>query len=358
MLKKLVLLTVAALSFLLPPAQAFWRNDDITMLVLPREAIPIQIAQDISRRYPVMIVSYQLTQGALKIHAWNGDEWVAVSVEDYASGTFFAIRPKRAIVVENEKISAPSAVIPNSTWCESATRIASTDPRTLIHLLGLSFDFPFRYWTQFAERYGFALEQINPTLQNVHWWNLRGDVLAEKRAQRNFSIDLDKWHHLELLPPPVIAPVAMEPEAPIAMPAAPKKTETGATAVDITAKAPETPVVKAPAVKPAPAIEPAPVVEPVKAAEPVKQATEPTPVAAPVAPIQPVEPAPLAEPLPSLKPEPVIVPAPLVEMEPAVDAIPEAKPAPAVEADPFAANEIPAAEIVVPQEPKKPWWKF
>jgi len=358
MLKKLVLLTAVALSTLILPAQAFWGSDDITMLVMPREVVPLQIAQDISGRYPVMIVSYQLTQGVLKIHAWNGDSWVAVSVEDYASGTFFASRPKRAIVVENEKFSAPAAVIPNSTWCESATRIASSDPRTLLHLLGLSFDFPFRDWSQFAERYGFELEQINPTLQNVHWWNLRGDVLVEKRAQRNFSIDLDKWHYLETLPPPVIVPVVMETAAPVAVPAAPKKPETGATAVDITAKAPEAPVEKAPAVKPAPVIEPSPVVEPVKAIEPVKKATEPAPIAAPVAPTPTVEPAPAVESLPSLKPEPVIVPAPLVEMAPAVEAAPETKPAPAVEADPFAADEIPAAEIVVPQEPKKSWWKF
>ena len=339
MFKKLVLLTVVALSVLSLPAQAFWGSDDITMLVMPREVVPLQIAQDISRRYPVLIVSYQLTQGELKIHAWNGDGWVAVPVEDYTSGTFFANRPKRAIVVENEKISAPAILTPNSTWCESATRIASTDPRTLLHLLGLSFDFPFRYWNQFAERYDFALEQINPTLQNVHWWNLRGDVLVEKRAQRNFSIDLDKWHYLATLPPPVIVPVVMETEAPVAAPAVPKKPEVGATAVDITAKAPDAPVEKAPAIKPAPTI------APVKAVEPV-------PVAKPAAP------TPTVEPIPSLKPEPVIVPAPLVEMAPTVEAIPEAKPAAAVEADPFSTNEIPAAEIVVPQEPKKSWWKF
>lgn len=355
MFKKLVLLTVVALSALSLPAQAFWGSDDITMLVMPREVIPLQIAQDIARRYPVMIVSYQMTQGELKIHAWNGDSWVAVSVDDYASGTFFASRPKRAIVVENERLHAPAAVIPNSTWCESANRISSTDPRTLLHLLGLSFEFPFRHWNQLAERYGFSLEQINPTLHNVHWWNLRGDVLVEKRAQRNFSIDLDKLHYLETLPPPVIVPVVMEAEAPVAAPAAPKKTEVGATAVDITAKAPEAPVEKDPVVKPVPPVvepKPAPAVAPVEAVEPV-------PVAKPAAvPALTVTPAPAVAPFPSLKPEPVIVPAPLVEMEPIVEAATEAKPAAVVEADPFSTNEIPAAEIVVPQEPKKSWWKF
>ena len=382
MLKKLFLLTVVVLSALSLPTQAFWQNNDITMLVMPREAIPLQIAQDISRRYPVMIVGYQLARGDLKIHAWNGDDWVAVSVEDYASGTFFANRPKHAIIVENEKFSAPAVLVPSSIWCESANRLSSTDPRTLIHLLGLSFDFPFRYWDQFAKRYGFSLEQINPTLNNVHWWNLPGSVLLEKRAQRNFSIDLDKWHPLETVPPSVVVPVVMEVEVPAAEPATPKKPEAGATAVDITAKAPEVPIQKTPAIKPTPVVEPvkvyvpakapeapavikAPAVKPIPATEtkptapavePVKAAAEPVPVVAkPAAPALPVTPAPAVAPFPSLKPEPVIVPAPLAEIEPLVETAPAAAPAALVEEDLFSTNEIPAAEVVVPQEPKKSW---
>ena len=57
MLKKLAVLIVV-LSALSMSAQAFWKSD-ITMLVVPREALPVQIAQDISRRYPVLLVCYQ-----------------------------------------------------------------------------------------------------------------------------------------------------------------------------------------------------------------------------------------------------------------------------------------------------------
>lgn len=284
MFKKLALLTVAVLSILSFPAQA-WRNDEITMLVVPREVLPVQITQDISRRYPVMIVSYQLQRGVLKLHAWNGDNWVGVSVEDYTNGTFFAIRPKHAIIVEDAKFHAPEVLVPSSTWCESANRLTSTDPRAMIHLLGVYFDFPFRHWDQFAKRYGYSIEQINPTLKNVHWWNLRGDILLEKRAQRDFTVDLNKWYYLETLPAPAVeSPVAMEGEVPLApaTPAVPVKAES-ATAVDITAKAPAVPAV-----------------------EPAAAPQTGTPAA-----IQP--------------------------------------------ADPFAAGEIPAAEVVVPQESKKHW---
>ena len=371
MFKKIVLLTAIVLSGLIPsPSRAFWQSD-ITMLIVPREAIPLQIAQDISRRYPVLLVSYQVTRGTLKTHAWDGDNWVSVPTNDYASGTFFANRPAHAILVEYDQTRAPQILVPNSTWCKSVSRITSTDPRVMLHLLGLYFDFPFRYWDQFATRYNYLIEEINPTLNNVHWWNMRGDMLAEKRAKRNFSIDLNKWQCIDPLPPPAIESVIIEepkyvPE--IETPASePIKV--------IRVNAPEPLPEKAPATKPVPVVMPVPAITP-------------------PAPIPALKPAPSSGPFPSLKPEPVIekaptaepVPAPLMEQPAAKNPgqFVELAPAPLIEspvsstpelekpleknnppgetpvsmeADPFSTEEIPAAEIVVPPAPKKPWWK-
>lgn len=363
MLKKLILLIAVVITALTPAARAFWQND-ITMLVVPREVLPLQIAQDISRRYPVLLVSYQMVRGELKLHAWNGDNWISVPVEDYTNGTFFANRPKHAIVVEYERSNVPTALIPNSTWCESANRLTSTEPRAMLHLLGIYFDFPFSDWDQLAKRYDYPLEEINPTLKNVHWWNLRGDELAEKRAKRDFVIDLDKWQYLATLPPPPIKPVIIQnelrPVPEVEIPAA-EPVKTGMV---------NTPVIteeKVPVAKPALAVKPAPPIE-------LKPAIIPTPVPA-------LKPVPEAAVIPSVKPEPVAVPAPVAEPT-AAKPIPASEPTPAplvelpavqaettstnppaepvitAEPDPFSAQEIPAAEIVVPQPPKKPWWKI
>lgn len=338
MFKKLIVLTVAVLSLISLPAQA-WRNDEITMLVIPREVLPLQIGQDISRRYPVILVSYQTLSGALKIHAWNGDNWVFVPVEDYTNGTFFTNRPQSAIIVESEKAPAPDVLTPSSLWCERASRLTSTDPRVMLHLLGLSFDFPFRHWDQLAKRYGYALEEINPTLENVYWWNLQGDVLMKKRARRDFSVDLNHWQPLATIPAPVIEPVAMEEAVDAA----------GATAVEITAKAPEKP-----------AVETAPIIEQETT---VEEAASPAPEAA-----QGVEtktPAPADQPTVSTEPvaieeSPAVAadtPAAVIEPVPAVEPAPTEEPDAIVE-DPFASEEVPAAEIIVPPEPKKTWWKI
>ncbi len=364
MLKKLAVLIVV-LSALSMSAQAFWKSD-ITMLVVPREALPVQIAQDISRRYPVLLVCYYQVRGETKIHAWNGDDWVAVPVEDYTNGTFFANRPKHAIIVESDYLRAPQALVPNSIWCESASRIVSTDPRVLIHLLGLHFDFPFSYWNQFATRYNYSIEEINPTLQNVHWWNLSGDALAEKRAKRDFSVDLNKRHYLSTIPPPVIRPVVLEEgfrvvpevEVPASEPVKVIKVTAPESPDPVTKSAPSITPPAAPVSKPAPAIKPVSTVMPAPAPLVETPAVPASGFASAIvpAPIPALKPAPAAKQFPSLKPNPVIEPT--LAAEPAPAPLIEAPAAPAAAVtDPFSTEEIPAAEIVVPPAPKKPWWK-
>jgi hypothetical protein len=108
-------------------------------------------------------------------------------------------------------------------------------------------------------------------------------------------------------------------------------------------------------VKPAPAIDPEPFIEEVL--PPVKE----TPVAPPAPKTPVIEKAPVA---PAV--EPVVSPEPAPEVEeptqPKEDlsALFESleESSATIEADPFAVEEIPAAEIVVPPEPKKPWWKL
>lgn len=321
MLKRTLLLILAGWSIFTCPAKAFWR-DEITMLIVPREVIPLQIAQDISRRYPVLIVSYQTVLNNLKLHAWNGEEWVPVPVEDYISGTFFSTRPEHAILIESELFRAPDVLIPVGIWCASANRLTSTDPRVMIHLLGRHFDFPFRHWNQFAERYGYTLEEINPSLVNVHWWNLRGDELLKKRANRRLFVDENKWFYQETIQPPPIESV-IPAEAPV------QRTEPAA-----------------PQPQPIPVIE----VAPAGTAETVPQ---PAPAAAPV-----TAPEPIKVETPS-QPEPQDAPAPEDKGMAATEDIPVIEPVVLFEEDPFAMDEIPAAEIILPQEEqKKSWWKL
>lgn len=217
-----------------------WRKN-ITMLIVPREPLPVQIAQDISLRYPVLLVCYQKTGSKLLIHAWNGKSWVGVSAEDYVNGTFFANRPQHAILIEKKDAPAPDVLIPNGVWCQKGNRITTTDPRILIHLLGRHFNFPYRYWMQFSKRYNYSLEKLNPELFNINWWQYRGEKTDPEFARKLTEFDLKRWHDLNIPVPEPIKPVHLEKE-PVPLPKAetpaenplPKKAEKSKKAAPVT----------------------------------------------------------------------------------------------------------------------------
>lgn len=201
--KRILLLVILSGSLQL---QAANRQTKITMLVVPRDPVLVQIALDISRRYPALLVCYQTNGAQTVIHAWDGKTWGEIPEKDYINGAFFKLNPRHAVIVEDEAGSAPDAVIPDGSWCEAGNRIATTEPRAVLHLLGRYFDFPYSYWVQFCRRYHFTLEAINPALLNVPWWHYRGkDVLPAMRA-RNYNADMDKWLYLDMSPAAPVLP--------------------------------------------------------------------------------------------------------------------------------------------------------
>jgi hypothetical protein len=285
----------------------------ITMLVVPRAEEPVRIAMDISQSYPTLIVCYQQSHNLLNLHAWNGTQWVKVSTEDYQQGTFFTNAPSEAVIIEPEGVAASDILTPPESWCEKTYRLRTTDLDAVIYLLGRHLDFPYSLWIEFAERYDRTLEQINPSHTNVPWWHYRGNQLISKDNPLDHKIHKDKW---------------ISPDAPI-KPAEPKPV----------VKMPEPePVAKSGGFKTAPRKEPTPAVDVI-----VKELTEtpaPTPAPAPVK-KEPVVKKPA-------KPEPILIkiPAEAAPVKPATEA---AKTEPAEkEFDPFTADQVPAAEVILP----------
>lgn len=312
MFKKILLRLLVLLGACVLTAQAEWKFDVtttagpkvITMLVVPRDATAVQIANDISKDHRVLLVCYQQTDELLKIHAWNGKSWVNVPVEDYTNGMFFTHAPTHAILVEPEGSPAPEILVPDGVWCASGNRLTSTDPRVMIHLLGRYFDFPYRTWKDFSRRYELPIEKINPALINITWLHHYGEDLFKKRALRDPKADLDKWLYLDITPPPPVEPVVIEAEPAVIPP------------VEI------------------------PAVEPVKPEEPEAVAEE---VSAAVK-----EPEAVMEEKPAPVEKPVEVPDTNDVEKILADLADVPEPAPKVVVDPFSAREIPAAEVILP----------
>lgn len=187
------------------------RQPDITMLIVPRETQVVKLALDLSRYDPVLLVCYQSTQDAPVLHAWNGDGWVPISTEEYVNGTFFTTPPQQAVLIESKKDAAPDRLIPDGTWCPKGYRLSTTDPRAMIHLLGLYFNFPYSTWRQFANRYEYAVEAINPSLENIFWWHYRGDEKIPAIQARDVDADTEFWNPLDITPPEPTRPIDPAP---------------------------------------------------------------------------------------------------------------------------------------------------
>lgn len=207
MSRKIAMLMLSLM--LVSTAQAVFKRE-LTMLIVPHDAKAVRIAQDIAASYPVLLVVYRQTGGSLRLHAWNGENWVAVPAADYATGSFFTNALQHAVLILPAAMPVPDKLVPAAPWFPGGHRLLSTDPRVLIHLLGRHFNFSYRQWKEFAGRYRYELEQVNPGLVNVYWWHYRGDAAFGKLSQRNPEADLHLWQALDI---PLAEPAADEPPA-------------------------------------------------------------------------------------------------------------------------------------------------
>jgi len=310
MLKRSLLPVLVLLSTFAFQAQA---KKEITMLVVPHDAKAVQIAQDISRRYPVLLVSYQRMDDLLKLHAWNGEGWIEISAEDYVNGAFFENPPGHVVIVESANAPAPEILVPDGTWCDSGNRLVSTEPHVMIHLLGTYFDFPYLTWKQFSRRYNEPMALINPALINMYWWNTYGEDLWDKRDALDAEADLDKWLFLDITPPPPVEPVVIEEE----------------------------PVVIPPAEIPA-ALPIEPMIEEVAVDEPVLVERPKTVIIENPA-VEKVEP--ITEAVEDVKPATENISTPEETVEGIINAL---EPAAGTVVDPFSSKEIPAAKVILP----------
>jgi len=192
-----LILTCAVLSPLLSSARK-----GITLLVVPREDVPVRLGLDVGARCPTLLLSYKIQPDeSISLHGWSGTEWVNVTPESYAEGSFFSTQPESAVIVWKEGQQLHEALIPSQEWCPEAYGISTAKGRPLIHLLGRHYDFKYDDWRWFSENYNVPLNSINPDSLNMAWYHRRlGENL--KREAGAGSSDLK---HLSVIYGPELA---------------------------------------------------------------------------------------------------------------------------------------------------------
>jgi len=191
MMKKF-LVAIFAVGSLWSGAQA--AEYEVSLLMVPREETPVQVAFDLGGKgYPIMLLAWQMKGGKPVIHAWNGTEWLYVSLEDYKSGRFFSRPPARALLVGSEGNDVSAALIPASSWCSQIVHTDTAELRKLLNFVGTQFDFPWPHWDWFARRYGFQVQEINPDYRNDRWYYHRlTDYVARKLGRRPATVPMER----------------------------------------------------------------------------------------------------------------------------------------------------------------------
>jgi hypothetical protein len=159
-MKRFLLSLLAVLALLAParPAAASASSDAI-LLVAPSRYTVMQVAFDVARRYPTVLVSYQGSGDALALHVWDGTTWIPLTVSDYQSGSFLATYPGRVILVGGDDI-LPVETRKVSAWCDSVAQVPALETSGLVNGIGTILPFTPADWRWFAGRYNLTLRNV------------------------------------------------------------------------------------------------------------------------------------------------------------------------------------------------------
>jgi len=155
----------------------------LTLLVAPSRYSVIQVAFDIVHRYGVALVSYEGDASSQnpELFAWNGMEWVKVSLQDYADCTFMQTAPTRTILIGGDDLLPPLLAEYAEGWSLEVLNIPSVRTADLVNSFANIFSFRKYDWSWFSQRYNLKLEDLNSARRKESWYD---------RQQYD-----DKWAH-------------------------------------------------------------------------------------------------------------------------------------------------------------------
>ena len=135
-------------------------KNDVVLLLVPASFPILQVAFDVARRYPSVLVSYG-DKTVTKLFVWNGYEWLALHIEDYLSGDFLQDFPGRVLLVGDDG-QMPEGLRRGVPWCDKAKRIRTTERTELLYSIGDWLPFTPADWRWFADRYKVKLGKYVP----------------------------------------------------------------------------------------------------------------------------------------------------------------------------------------------------
>lgn len=175
-----------------------------SIMVIPARQRMVQLAFELSRFKEIGVVTYNNnpTLAAPLIHAWNGQEWVQVSMDDYVEGRFMSGDPKHVFLL-GDATSLPLKMQEGPSWYKDLHRITTLDIANIVNEVGNTLRFSARQWKWIAEKYGMQIEDQNTERRRYGRWGAPG---KEK------DLNPTKMENIVLPPAAPVAEPIVEPK--------------------------------------------------------------------------------------------------------------------------------------------------
>ena len=140
-------------------------SSDVTLLVIPSHYTTVQVAFDVSKlRRNIMMVSFSElgVKTGQALYVWDAatSAWVKTTFADYGSGSIFAVKPGKVIIIGSEK-DVPPVLGEVSAWCSTVKRVPTLNIMEVFNGLNEYFDFTTAEWKWIAKTYDLKLADKN-----------------------------------------------------------------------------------------------------------------------------------------------------------------------------------------------------
>jgi hypothetical protein len=149
-----------------------------TLVVVPSRYSVIQVAMDVLAKRSVVLLAYQGEASTPDpvLHAWNGEEWVRISLKDFREASFLQEMPREMVLVGDDK-TLPAVIREAAGWCALKTTVTDLTTGSLVNELGRVFKWRKSEWEWFAKRYNLSLVDESEPYRKSSWYDQPGPLL-------------------------------------------------------------------------------------------------------------------------------------------------------------------------------------
>ena len=146
---------------------------EVSILLVPATPNLVQLGRDLSDTGSVFMMSYapEAAPNRPFLHIWDGNQWLPVSSEAFASGSFMKVPVQQVIVVGLENDRTAHLIETSLMWCPEVLNMSTYDVTALINQLGRIYDFSKAEWEWVAERYQLELQDLTSDLPQQSWYD-------------------------------------------------------------------------------------------------------------------------------------------------------------------------------------------